>query len=160
MLVVIRRRSVVVVEVVDQFLDPNRIGSRQLVGTHQEVTGLAVAGRVDVDREGAERMLGDSFEGVVGDRFEPIAGNARTAALVDGKAVVRRLNSERVRRQLFQLAALGIFVPMRRLDDCPLRDRHRRSPLDGEPPYLARVLEQHIESLHEQAHSTRKSGLQ
>ena len=45
------RAGVVVVEVVDELLDPHGIGRRQLVHLHEELPHVGVGGRVDVDRE-------------------------------------------------------------------------------------------------------------
>ena len=45
---------VVVVEVVDQLLDPHGVGRRQRVHLHEELPHVGVGGRVDVDRKGGD----------------------------------------------------------------------------------------------------------
>ena len=61
-----RRRRVVVAEVVDQLLDPDGVRRRQL-SLVQEAPDVGVRGRVHVDREGGQRILGGAMKAVLVD---------------------------------------------------------------------------------------------
>ncbi len=63
-----RRRGVVVVEVVDHLLDPHRVRRRQRAELLDEAAHVGVGRRVDVDREGRQRLLVHTDEGVVDGR--------------------------------------------------------------------------------------------
>ena len=81
---VARRRGVGVVEVVHQLLDPHCVGRRQHARLREELAHVGVAGGIDVDREGAEAMIGvrggDGEEGVFGDAGVLVAVGAHTHA--------------------------------------------------------------------------------
>ena len=61
---VVLRAGVVVVEVVDQLLDPDRVRRREPPFSEQEPPHVGVGGRVDVDREREKRLILYSAEGV------------------------------------------------------------------------------------------------
>ena len=61
----VMRRLVVVREVVDHLLNAHRIGGRQLPFA-QEPAEIRIRGRIDVDREGGQRVLGNRGHLVVG----------------------------------------------------------------------------------------------
>jgi len=67
--VVAGRGRVVIREIVQQFLDPDRILGGELI-LIQEPPDVGVTRRVDVDRERRERLLGDADERVIHDRGE------------------------------------------------------------------------------------------
>ena len=79
----VARRGIVVGEVVDQLLDADGVLRRELA-VGQELSDVAVRGRVHVDGEGRKRVLDGTAEGVLGDvvirlgvvaRFEDLGGN-------------------------------------------------------------------------------------
>ena len=72
-----RRGRIVVGEVVEQLLDPDGVLGRQLVLLQQEAADVGVAGRVDVDREGRERLLDGPHEGILLNPVERLAVAAR-----------------------------------------------------------------------------------
>ena len=73
--------GVVVVEVVDQLLDPHGIGRRQRVHLHQELPHVGVGGRVDVDRERRDgRAALGLDERVLDDARVLVAGEAGAGA--------------------------------------------------------------------------------
>ena len=81
-------------EVVDQFLDANRVRSGQLIGPHQVVAHLAVAGGIHVHGKRTQRMIGNTLKGIVGDRFKAIAGDSRSTSFVNREVRSRRLPPE------------------------------------------------------------------
>jgi hypothetical protein len=57
------RPGIVVVEIVDQLLDPHRVARRQ-AALVEEPADIGIAGGVDVDREGRDRVIGDDDDGI------------------------------------------------------------------------------------------------
>ena len=57
------RGFVAVVEVVDELLDPNRLGFGQ-IAIHDEASSDSIGGRVDVHGEGGEAVVFRVYEGV------------------------------------------------------------------------------------------------
>ena len=66
------RRLVVVREVVDQLLDPHRIGVRQ-IAVLEQAPHIGVRGRVDIDREGRDRLFRRDLQPVLLERLERVA---------------------------------------------------------------------------------------
>ena len=52
-------------EIVEQFLDADRVRGRKLVQLQQVAPDVGIAGRIDVDRERRERLLDGPHEGIL-----------------------------------------------------------------------------------------------
>ena len=68
------RRRVVVFEVVDQLLDPHRIGLRQRVMLHQVGPRFRVGSGIDINRKGRQRLVERNVKRVLAQRFELVSG--------------------------------------------------------------------------------------
>ena len=112
------RQRIVVVEVVDQLLDAHGVLLR-----HHAAIQLAphegVGSRVDVDREGRDRVLGDPLDRVLCDRLELVAADVFVVLL-------RRL--------------IGLEL---RLDACPDFIQEARGQLGIAPRFSGRRLARH-----------------
>ena len=60
-----RGRRILVREIVEQFLDADRVRGRKLVQLQQVSPDVGIARRIDVDREGRERLLDGPHEGIL-----------------------------------------------------------------------------------------------
>ena len=88
MVVRVCRGLIVVREIVDQLFDANCVGSRQLIGTHQVVPHLAIAGRIHIDRKGTQRMVRDTLKRIVGDWLKAITRHSRPPSFVAGQSKI------------------------------------------------------------------------
>src|SRR3954463_6847854 len=75
----IARRGVVVGEIVDQLLGPDRGRLRQDIPV-QRGADEGIGGGVDIDREGRDRLLADQLERILRDRSELVAADIMIAA--------------------------------------------------------------------------------
>ena len=137
------RRRIVVVEIVDHFLGPDRGRLRQDVLVERG-PDPGIGGGVDVDREGRDRRLADDLEGVFGDVGELVAADILVGRRPDARDVAhrrchrRRWRGRRCRSPNAELA-LGFNIP--HLDARAGHDHRVAGWLLGRFPLLLRSVD-------------------
>ena len=73
-------RRILVREIIEHFLDANRVRGRKLVHLLQVAPDVGIAGCIDVDREGRQRLIDRPHEGIL---LNPVERFAVAARLLD-----------------------------------------------------------------------------